>query len=63
MIMETLLKFLSGKKSTIATILSLVLWYCFAKMYIDEATFIMLWWVLAAMFGSASIATKKMYKK
>ena len=61
--MEKLLKFLSGKKGTIATILSLLLWYAFAKMYIDEQTFYLLWWILTALFWTASYATKSIYKK
>jgi preprotein translocase subunit SecF len=61
--MEKLLKFLSGKKSTIATILSLILWYVFAKGYIDDMAFAMLWGILTALFGTVSFATKKVYNK
>ena len=60
--MEKLLKFLSGKKWVIATILSLILWYCFAKGFIDDMTFTLIWGILTALFGGASIATKSMYK-
>ena len=61
--MDTLLKFLSGKKWVIATILSLILWFLFAKWLIDDLTFTLIGWILTALFGWASIATKSMYNK
>jgi hypothetical protein len=61
--MNTFLKFLSGKKSTIAIIIWLILGRCLAKTYIDQDTFVMLWGISVALFGSASYATKLAYKK
>jgi hypothetical protein len=55
------LKFLSWKKSVIATLLTLVLWYCFAKWYLDEATYNLIGWMLVIVFWWASIATKNIY--
>jgi len=61
--MDTFLKWLSGKKSTIALILSLLLGYCFSKAYIDQATFALFSGILLIMFPSLSYATKQAYKK
>ena len=61
--MDKFLKFLSGKKSTIAAILALTAWYCFAKGYIDDMTFKFIAGVLVILFPTVSYATKLAYKK
>lgn len=56
-----ILKWLSWKKWVIATLLTLILWYVFAKWYLDEATYNLLGWMLVIVFWWASIATKNIY--
>jgi hypothetical protein len=55
------LKWLSWKKWVIATIITLIIWYLFAKWYIQDAEYQLIWWLLVIMFWWASIATKNIY--
>jgi len=52
------LKFLSGKKSVIASIIGLVLAFSASKGYLDTETVVFLGSLTTLIFGSASIATK-----
>jgi len=61
--METLLKFLSGKKGTIASILGTVLAYCAATGLLWPQEVILIGSLITIIFGWASIATKGIYKK
>ena len=60
--MEKLLTFLSGKKTTIWTVLALIITYCLVKWYIDNDLAILLNGILVALWLSANIATKSIYK-
>ena len=53
-----ILKFLSGKKSVIASIIGLVLAFCASKGYLDTETVVFLGSLSTLFFGTASIATK-----
>lgn len=52
------LKFLSGKKSVIASIIGLVLAFSASKGYLDTETVVFLGSLTTLLFGTASIATK-----
>lgn len=54
----TVLKFLSGKKSVIASIIGLVLAFSASKGYLDTETVVFLGSLTTLLFGTASIATK-----
>jgi hypothetical protein len=59
--MEKLLEALSGKKGTIATVLSAMNGYLALKGYYGEPEFALISTILVALFGTASLATQKMY--
>lgn len=59
--METLkiiLKWLSGKKGVIASIIGLVLAFCASKGLLDTETVVFLGSLSTLIFGSVSVATK-----
>jgi len=60
--MTNILTFLQGKKSTIFTILALVITYCLTKGYIDNDLAILLNGILVALGFSANLATIKFVK-
>ena len=60
-IIAKILKSLSWKKGVIATMLTLILGYLFAKGYLQEAEYNLIGWLLIIVFGWASIATQKLY--
>jgi len=53
-----ILKFLSGKKSAIASIIGLVIAFCASKGYLDTEVVILLGSISTIVFGTASMATK-----
>lgn len=55
--MTNILIFLQGKKTTIGTILALVITYCLTKGYIDNDLAILLNGILIALWLAANIAT------
>ena len=61
--MENILKFLSWKKSVIATIIMAIVAYLATKGIIWEAEVVMISSIVAALFGTASAATQKIYSK
>ena len=61
--MNTLLKFLSGKKWVIASIIGAVMAYLAVKGMLGEQEVILIGSLSLIFFGSASIATKQAYKK
>ena len=61
--MERILCFLSGKKGIIATVLGLTNGYLFQMEVYTEPTFLFIGALLVALFGSASMMTKNIYKK
>jgi hypothetical protein len=60
---EKILKFLSGKKAVIASIILTVVAYLATKSILGEAEVVLIGTLTTALFGSASIATKKVYNK
>jgi hypothetical protein len=56
------LTYLKGKKSTIFTILALIITYCLTKQYIDNDLAILLNGILVALGFSANFATSKLVK-
>lgn len=61
--MEKVLKFLSGKKSTIASLIALVVTYMVIKNVIDIDTAALINGISVLLFGATSIATKSIYNK
>lgn len=55
----TVLKFLSGKKSSIATILMGVVAYLSTKEILGEPEVILITLIVATLFGTASVVTKR----
>lgn len=62
-ILEKILKFLSGKKAIIASIIGLVTSYLATKGILGEPEVILINGLTMAIFGTASVMTGKMYKK
>jgi uncharacterized membrane protein (DUF441 family) len=60
--MKNILKFLSGKKSIIATILMGIVAYLATKGVLGEAEVTLLTLIIGTIFGTASYATGKMYR-
>lgn len=60
--MEKLLKFLSGKKWVIASIIGLITAYLATKGILWEPEVILIMGITWAIFGTVSVATKNMYK-
>lgn len=56
-----IIKFLSGKKAIIASILGAIEAYLAAKGIIGEAEVVLISAIITAIFGSAAIVTKKAY--
>ncbi len=62
--MKTILKFLSGKKGAIASIIGLIAGYLAATDYLGQNEVILIMGITTIIFGSASYATGKfVYKK
>jgi len=59
--MENILKWLSWKKSIIATIVMTVTAYLSAKQYIWESEVVLIWWIVWAIMWTVSYQTKKIY--
>lgn len=60
--LEKIIKFLSGKKSTIASIIWLLTWYMATKGWIWETEVVFMWWLSIVFFWSASYLTGVYYK-
>lgn len=56
--LKSILKFLSGKKGAIASIIGLVIAFCASRGYLDTEMVILLGSISTIIFGTASIATK-----
>ena len=56
--LKIILKWLSGKKGVIASIIGLVLAFCASKGYLDTDVVVLIGSISTLIFGSASIATK-----
>ena len=61
--MEKLLKFMSGKKSTIASVIWAITAYLAVKWILWEPEVVLIWTLSTVIFGSMSYGTKKMYEK
>jgi len=60
--MDKILKFLSGKKSVIASIIMTVIAYLATKGLLGDAEVTLIGALTTIIFGTASYATGKMYK-
>jgi len=61
--METLLKFLSGKKSTIASIIMTIVAYLASRSILGDAEVVLIGSLTTIIFGFASYETHKLYQK
>lgn len=61
--LEKILKFLSGKKALLATVLGAIEAYLATKGIIGEAEVILISTILGAIFGTASYFTGRMYER
>ena len=62
--LEKILKFLSGKKGSIATILMGIAGYLATKGILGEPEIVLITIIVSSLFGATSIATAKfVYKK
>ena len=61
--MERFLMLLSGKKSSIASVIGLVVSYLAAKSILGESEVILLMGLTAIFFGTMSYKTAQLYKK
>lgn len=61
--LEKILKFLSGKKGVIASLIGLVSTYLAIKGYIGEPEIYLITGISVILFGTASYATKKIVYK
>ena len=61
--MEKLLRFLSGKKTTIGAIVSAIIIFCLGRSYIQDDTANLLAAIMVALGLTANIATNKIYNK
>jgi len=61
--MEKLLKFLSGKKTTIGAILALLITFALTKSWIDTDLALLLNELLVILGLTANIATSRIYRK
>lgn len=61
--LEKILKFLSGKKSVIASLILTTSGFLGTKSIIDSDTVLYIGTMTTIIFGAASIATKNIYKK
>lgn len=62
-LLTKLLKLINWKKTTIWTIIGLIITYCLTKWYIDNDLAILLSWILAALWITANIANAKSSSK
>lgn len=60
--MKKFLKFINGKKTSIATVCGLVLAFCQARGYLDPDVSVLIAGVLAALGISVNIANAKLTK-
>lgn len=62
-LMEKLLKFLSGKKTTIGAIISAIVIFCLGRGYLAQDVADLIAAIMLALGITANIATTKMYAK
>lgn len=61
--MKTILTFLSGKKSVIASLIGLIVSYLATKTILGEAEVLLIMGITTLIFGTASYATGKIVYK
>lgn len=61
--MENFIKFMSGKKSLIASVIWLVVSYLTAKWLLWESEVVLIMWLSWIFFWKLSMMTQKQYKK
>jgi hypothetical protein len=61
--MTNILKFLSGKKGAIASIIGLIVTFCLAQGYISASVAELIGGISIIIFGTASYATGKLVYK
>ncbi len=61
--MKKIIEFLSGKKTTLATIASAILVFCLGRGYLSQDTAELVSWIMVALGFTANVVTTKHYSQ